>query len=114
MAYFIALAALALVSVVATVWLMRTDGYGPVPTDPDRAARRREASPARARVPRPTSTAPETPAAVSTASPAAEGPRTVASAPRPAAPRTEATAPAESPREGTRTEARTLVSHAAE
>ncbi|MDF2992069.1 MAG: hypothetical protein K0S37_2583 [Microbacterium sp.] len=44
MAYFIALALLALVSVVASVWLIRTDGYRPVPTDPERAARRRDAA----------------------------------------------------------------------
>ncbi len=38
MAYFIALGILSLVGVVGTVWLVRTDGYGRIPTDPSRVA----------------------------------------------------------------------------
>jgi hypothetical protein len=38
MAYFIALGILSLVGIVGTVWLVRTDGYGRIPTDPSRAA----------------------------------------------------------------------------
>ncbi|MCJ1708402.1 hypothetical protein [Microbacterium sp. VKM Ac-2923] len=38
MAYFIALGILSLAGVVGTVWLVRTDGYGRVPTDPSRVA----------------------------------------------------------------------------
>ncbi|WAC70044.1 hypothetical protein [Microbacterium sp. SL75] len=37
MAYFIALGILSLAGIVGTVWLVRTDGYGRVPTDPRRA-----------------------------------------------------------------------------
>jgi hypothetical protein len=36
MAYFIALGILVLIGIGASVWLIRTDGYGPVPTDPRR------------------------------------------------------------------------------
>ncbi|MCC4247705.1 MULTISPECIES: hypothetical protein [Microbacterium] len=36
MAYLIALAVLALTGIVASVWLIRTDGYRRVPTDPRR------------------------------------------------------------------------------
>ena len=36
MAYFIALGILSLAGIVGTVWLVRTDGYGRVPTDPRR------------------------------------------------------------------------------
>lgn len=36
MAYLVALALLALVAIVATVWLIRTDGHGRIPTDPRR------------------------------------------------------------------------------
>lgn len=36
MAYLIALGILTLAGVVATLWLVRTDGYGRVPTDPSR------------------------------------------------------------------------------
>lgn len=36
MAYFIALGILSLVGIVGTVWLVRTDGYGRIPTDPSR------------------------------------------------------------------------------
>lgn len=38
MAYFIALGILSLAGIVGTVWLVRTDGYGRVPTDPSRVA----------------------------------------------------------------------------
>ena len=38
MAYFIALGILSLAGVVGTVWLVRTDGYGRIPTDPSRVA----------------------------------------------------------------------------
>jgi len=38
MAYLIALGILSLVGIAATVWLLRTDGYGPVPTDHSRVA----------------------------------------------------------------------------
>lgn len=37
MAYFIALGILSLAGIVGTVWLVRTDGYGRIPTDPRRA-----------------------------------------------------------------------------
>lgn len=37
MAYFIALGILSLAGIAGTVWLVRTDGYGRVPTDPRRA-----------------------------------------------------------------------------
>ncbi|GEB46807.1 hypothetical protein MTE01_27520 [Microbacterium testaceum] len=40
MAYFIALGILSLAGIVGTVWLIRTDGYGRIPTDPRRAAPR--------------------------------------------------------------------------
>ncbi|KEP74575.1 hypothetical protein HR12_07715 [Microbacterium sp. SUBG005] len=36
MAYFIALGILSLAGIVGTVWLVRTDGYGRVPTDTSR------------------------------------------------------------------------------
>lgn len=36
MAYLIALGILSLLGIVATLWLIRTDGYGPVPVDPRR------------------------------------------------------------------------------
>lgn len=36
MAYLVALALLALVATIATVWLIRTDGHGRIPTDPRR------------------------------------------------------------------------------
>ncbi|MBB3157765.1 hypothetical protein FHS07_001449 [Microbacterium proteolyticum] len=36
MAYFIALGILSLAGVIGTVWLVRTDGYGRIPTDPSR------------------------------------------------------------------------------
>lgn len=36
MAYLIALGILSLIGIVATVWLLYTDGYGRVPTDPRR------------------------------------------------------------------------------
>lgn len=38
MAYLIALGILSLAGIVATVWLVRTDGYGSIPTDPSRVA----------------------------------------------------------------------------
>lgn len=38
MAYLIALGILSLIGVVGTVWLVRTDGYGRIPTDPSRVA----------------------------------------------------------------------------
>lgn len=38
MAYFIALGILSLAGIVGTVWLVRTDGYGRIPTDPSRVA----------------------------------------------------------------------------
>ncbi|WP_285136482.1 hypothetical protein [Microbacterium sp. lyk4-40-TSB-66] len=38
MAYLIALGILSLVGVVGTVWLVRTDGYARIPTDPSRVA----------------------------------------------------------------------------
>jgi len=46
MAYFIALGLLSLAGIIGTVWLMRTDGYGRIPTDPTRipAAARRESA----------------------------------------------------------------------
>lgn len=46
MAYFIALGLLSLAGIIGTVWLMRTDGYRRIPTDPTRipAAARRESS----------------------------------------------------------------------
>lgn len=36
MAYFIALGILSLAGIIGTVWLVRTDGYGRIPTDPRR------------------------------------------------------------------------------
>ncbi len=36
MAYLIALGILSLLGIVATLWLIRTDGYGPVPVDESR------------------------------------------------------------------------------
>ncbi|WP_295831140.1 hypothetical protein [uncultured Microbacterium sp.] len=45
MAYFIALGILAVAGIVGTVWLVRTDGYGRVPTDPRRAHPRRSVAP---------------------------------------------------------------------
>ncbi|MFM2720453.1 hypothetical protein [Microbacterium mcarthurae (nom. nud.)] len=36
MAYFIALGVLVLLGIGASAWLIRTDGYGRVPTDPRR------------------------------------------------------------------------------
>ena len=36
MAYLIALGILSLIGILATVWLIRTDGYGRIPTDPRR------------------------------------------------------------------------------
>lgn len=47
MAYFIALGILSLAGIVGTVWLVRTDGYGRIPTDPSRVAagKRRTAEP---------------------------------------------------------------------
>jgi hypothetical protein len=36
MAYFIALGILSLLGIVATLWLIRTDGYGRIPVDPRR------------------------------------------------------------------------------
>ena len=36
MAYLIALGVLALLGIVSTAWLLYTDGYGRVPTDPRR------------------------------------------------------------------------------
>ena len=47
MAYLIALAALALVAIVATVWLIGTDGYGRVPTDPRRLPAGTDPAPSR-------------------------------------------------------------------
>lgn len=46
MAYFIALGLLSLAGIIGTVWLMRTDGYGRIPTDPTRipAAAQRESA----------------------------------------------------------------------
>ncbi|MDU0367079.1 hypothetical protein AB0O16_04710 [Microbacterium sp. NPDC089180] len=38
MAYFIALGILSLAGIIGTVWLIRTDGYGRIPTDPSRLA----------------------------------------------------------------------------
>ncbi|MDQ1082033.1 MULTISPECIES: hypothetical protein [Microbacterium] len=38
MAYFIALGILSLAGIVGTVWLIRTDGYSRIPTDPARVA----------------------------------------------------------------------------
>lgn len=43
MAYFIALGILSLAGVVGTVWLVRTDGYGRVPTDASRVPPRERA-----------------------------------------------------------------------
>jgi len=51
MAYFIALGILSLAGIVGTVWLVRTDGYGRIPTDPQRAAPASTASRARSRRP---------------------------------------------------------------
>ncbi len=52
MAYFLALGILSLAGIIGTVWLVRTDGYGRIPTDtsrlPDSACRKAPASPARA------------------------------------------------------------------
>lgn len=45
MAYFIALGLLAVAGIVGTVWLVRTDGYGRIPTDPRRVRSRRPAAP---------------------------------------------------------------------
>ncbi len=39
MAYLIALGILSLIGIVATLWVVRTDGYGRIPTDPSRASR---------------------------------------------------------------------------
>lgn len=47
MAYLIALALLALVAIVASVWLVRTDGYRRVPTDPRRLPAGTDPSPSR-------------------------------------------------------------------
>ena len=38
MAYFVALGLLSLAGIVGTVWLVRTDGYGRIPTDRSRVA----------------------------------------------------------------------------
>ncbi|MFF7682303.1 hypothetical protein ACFZA2_06010 [Microbacterium sp. NPDC007973] len=38
MAYFIALGLLSLAGIIGTLWLIRTDGYGRIPTDPSRLA----------------------------------------------------------------------------
>ncbi len=46
MAYLIALGILCLAAVVATAWLIRTDGYGRIPTDPTRTPPREHAKPA--------------------------------------------------------------------
>ncbi|MEX8033830.1 hypothetical protein AB6V29_12415 [Microbacterium sp. 20-116] len=51
MAYFIALGILSLAGIAGTVWLVRTDGYGRVPTDPRRADPR-ESRAARGEAPR--------------------------------------------------------------
>ncbi|MDQ1135335.1 hypothetical protein QE410_000134 [Microbacterium sp. SORGH_AS 1204] len=44
MAYFIALGILSLAGIIGTVWLVRTDGYGRIPTDPSRVAARADRS----------------------------------------------------------------------
>lgn len=44
MAYFIALGILSLAGIVGTVWLVRTDGYGRIPSDPSRVASRADRS----------------------------------------------------------------------
>lgn len=46
MAYLIALGILCLAAVVATAWLIRTDGYGHIPPDPTRTPPRERAEPA--------------------------------------------------------------------
>lgn len=43
MAYFIALGVLSLAGIVGTVWLVRTDGYGRIPTDASRVPPREQA-----------------------------------------------------------------------
>jgi len=45
MAYFIALGILAVAGIIGTVWLVRTDGYGRIPTDPRRVRPHRSAAP---------------------------------------------------------------------
>lgn len=45
MAYFIALGILSLAGIVGTVWLVRTDGYGRIPTDPSRVTSGSDRSP---------------------------------------------------------------------
>ncbi len=45
MAYFIALGVLSLAGIVGTAWLIRTDGYGRIPTDPTRTPQRERAEP---------------------------------------------------------------------
>ncbi|MFN3949242.1 hypothetical protein [Microbacterium sp.] len=59
MAYLIALGILTLAGVVATLWLVRTDGYGRVPTDPARV----------------TAAVPDVPRSPVTAAPSAEAAR---------------------------------------
>lgn len=49
MAYLIALGILSLIGIVATAWVVRTDGYGRIPTDPSRVSRAER--PARAAAP---------------------------------------------------------------
>lgn len=44
MAYFIALGILSLAGIVGTAWLVHTDGYGRIPTDPSRALPRERAT----------------------------------------------------------------------
>lgn len=51
MAYFIALGILSLAGVVGTAWLIRTDGYGRIPTDPTRTPPRERDEPAAAATP---------------------------------------------------------------
>lgn len=46
MAYLIALGILSLLGIVATIWLVRTDGYGRIPTDPTRVDRSARQTPA--------------------------------------------------------------------
>lgn len=61
MAYLIALGILSLLGIVATIWLVRTDGYGRIPTDPTRVDRSARQTPAREDpAPAPTSTRPAT------------------------------------------------------
>lgn len=72
MAYLIALGILSVIGIASTVWLLYTDGYGRVPTDPRRlpGGAERTAPPA----------APEPPAAKAAPAPAARRQRRAARA----------------------------------